>query len=95
MWNFFTEKTSLWERVGENAPFLFGFVLPLGLLLLVYTELGDANETPSSQADATKLPEAPTGPATSATDSFDEFLKEAPKDLWDMFFDDIKGIPGD
>ena len=22
-------------------------------------------------------------------------VKEAPKDLWDMFFDDIKGIPGD
>lgn len=40
-WKFFTEEKTMLSRLIEIAPFLIGFVVPLGLILLVYVELRD------------------------------------------------------
>ena len=40
-WKFFTEEKAMLSRVIDVTPFLIGFVVPLGLILLVYVELRD------------------------------------------------------
>ncbi|MHC4441275.1 MAG: hypothetical protein ACYTBZ_23000 [Planctomycetota bacterium] len=47
VWKFFTEEKSLLSRLLEIAPFLFGFVLPLGLLLFIYYELSKREKIPA------------------------------------------------
>jgi hypothetical protein len=39
IWKFFTSDSNLWKRIIDFTPFLVGFALPIGILLVVYDEL--------------------------------------------------------
>ncbi len=39
VWDFLTGNSSLWDRIFKFTPFFVSFVLPIGILLVVYDEL--------------------------------------------------------
>jgi len=40
LWGLFANEESVWARLWDSLPFVMGFLVPLGTLLLVYWSLG-------------------------------------------------------
>ena len=40
LWGLFANEKSLWAKLWDSLPFVLGFLIPVGTLLLVYWSLG-------------------------------------------------------
>ena len=40
LWGFFANERSLWTKLWDSLPFVVGFLIPIGTLLVVYSSLG-------------------------------------------------------
>jgi len=40
LWGFFASERPLWTTLWESLPFVVGFLIPVGTLLVVYSSLG-------------------------------------------------------
>jgi len=48
LWGFFANEKSVWTRLWDGLPFVLGFLVPIGTLLLVYWSLGRSKRQPAA-----------------------------------------------
>ncbi len=48
LWRFLANEKSLWARLWDSLPFVLGFLVPVGTLLLVYWSLGRGKRQPAA-----------------------------------------------
>ncbi len=48
LWGFFANEKSVWTRLWDALPFMLGFLVPVGTLLLVYWSLGRSKRQPAA-----------------------------------------------
>jgi hypothetical protein len=48
LWGFFANEKSVWTRLWDGLPFVMGFLVPIGTLLLVYWSLGRSKRQPAA-----------------------------------------------
>jgi len=52
LWGFFANEESVWAKLWDGLPFVLGFLVPIGTLLLVYWSLGRGRRQPAAPPHA-------------------------------------------